>query len=485
MYRFDKIRNLIDQGLNNSEIARHLGIHRGTVRKYRSSNTPPSYQTRSGRTREDPLANFTEKILEWVNGSDQLSATSIYLFIKELGYEGSLRTVERRVEAIRSGKPKERFFEQEYVAGEQSQFDFKESVMLPFYTGEQLAHLLIGTLPHSGAFFIKAFPNKTYEAYVDGMHSFFEYIGGMTQKIRFDNLSPVVKKVLKGRDRIYTDAFEKAVAYYGFGLLPCAPAKGSDKGDVERDIKTFFHRLKDSIYLEKKTFKGFGDFNVWLAEFCEKHLIPKAKELLIEEKAHLKPLPPRDENILGQVIVTTVSKHGTVRFNKSTFSVPDHMIGRSIKVVVSAYDVKFYQLSPRLELVATHPRIAPNTSSILLEHAISSLVRKPQAMVRWAHRQILFPHPILQQYYEYLKHLNAYNAEAEFLRSVNLIHYAPLSEIIAGVEVILSIKSPNPFFDLKSLLTVTGPSPTETGEQACRQPPLNCELSHYDSLIPA
>jgi len=76
MYRFDKIRNLIDQGLNNSEIARHLGIHRSTVRKYRRSNTPPSYQARSGRTREDPLANFTEKILEWVNGSDQLSATT-------------------------------------------------------------------------------------------------------------------------------------------------------------------------------------------------------------------------------------------------------------------------------------------------------------------------------------------------------------------------------------------------------------------------
>ena len=39
---------------------------------------------------------------------------------------------------------------------------------------------------------------------MDGVHSFFEVIGGLTENIRFDNLSPVVKKVLKGDARLYT-----------------------------------------------------------------------------------------------------------------------------------------------------------------------------------------------------------------------------------------------------------------------------------------
>jgi len=60
------------------------------------------------------------------------------LHIQEKGYTGSLRTVERRVAEIRSSKPKERFFEQEYCPGEQSQFDFKEKVAIPFKDGEHI-----------------------------------------------------------------------------------------------------------------------------------------------------------------------------------------------------------------------------------------------------------------------------------------------------------------------------------------------------------
>jgi hypothetical protein len=41
----------------------------------------------------------------------------------------------------------------------------------------------------------------------------------MTQGIRFDNLSPVVKKVLEGSKRIYTDAFSRAALYYGFNCF--------------------------------------------------------------------------------------------------------------------------------------------------------------------------------------------------------------------------------------------------------------------------
>ena len=130
-----------------------------------------------------------------VSERPDLSATSIFLFIQNKGYSGSLRTVERRVGEIKAAKPKERYFEQEYTPGEQSQFDFKESVTIPFTHGETIGHLFIATLPYSDCFFAKAFPNKTYEAFADGFHSFFEFTGGMTESVRFDNLTPVVKKV--------------------------------------------------------------------------------------------------------------------------------------------------------------------------------------------------------------------------------------------------------------------------------------------------
>ncbi|MBK9039027.1 MAG: hypothetical protein IPL83_07690 [Bdellovibrionales bacterium] len=64
---------------------------------------------------------------------------------------------------------------------------------------------------------------------MDGVHSFFEKIGGQTKNIRIDNLSPCVKRVKKDGGRDYTDAFNRAIKYYDFGVLPCSPGRGNEK----------------------------------------------------------------------------------------------------------------------------------------------------------------------------------------------------------------------------------------------------------------
>ena len=488
MYHVSQIRALIDQGLNNSEISRRLKIDRATVRKYRISNDVPRYTPRQQpRTRINPLEEYEALIAQWMQQRPDLSATSIFLFIQNKGYSGSLRTVERRVGEIKAAKPKERYFEQEYTPGEQSQFDFKESVTIPFTHGETIGHLFIATLPYSDCFFAKAFPNKTYEAFADGFHSFFEFTGGMTESVRFDNLTPVVKKVLKGSNRLYTAAFDRALEYYGFKPLPCAPAKGNEKGDVERDIRTFARRISELLFLSGQKFNNYTEFNAWLETFSSSQLTESKHERFTIEAKKLKPLPPRDEAIICQVHIANVSKLGTASIGKTRFSVPDHLILRDVKLVVSAYDVKIYQITPKVELVATHPRIPPNTSSILLEHCLASLIRKPQAMIRWVHKDVLFPEPVFQKYYRYLQSLKpVYGAESGYLKSLNLIQNAALTEIAVGMELVMQSKSVSPFDDLRALLSGTQHFPSvNLGEQARCQPPLNTELSHYDSLIPA
>lgn len=107
-------------------------------------------------------------------------------------------------------------------------------------------------------------------------------------------------------------------------------------------------------------------------------------------------------------------------------------------------------------------------------------------MVRWAHRDILFPNPVFENYYKYLQKLRGYGAEAEFLKSVNLVQHAELSEVIAGIELLLESKSLSPFEDLKTLITSPGHFPASySGWLVPDQPPINIELSFYDSLIPA
>ena len=106
-------------------------------------------------------------------------------------------------------------------------------------------------------------------------------------------------------------------------------------------------------------------------------------------------------------------------------------------------------------------------------------------MVRWAHRDILFPEPICKKFYAYLKKLEAYGAEREYLRAINLVLQISLSEIFAGMELILENESKNPFEDLKELLFGER-RPCNVIELTAhlQMKSIKPELSNYDSLIP-
>jgi hypothetical protein len=295
-----------------------------------------------------------------------------------------------------------------------------------------------------------------------------------------------VRKVLKGNERLYTPAFERATAYYGFGRLPCAPAKGSEKGDVEREIRTQAQRLLNSVLVTGKVFRDFDDLNSWLDAHCRKYQLAKTAALLLEEQVKLWPLPPRDDEILCKVETTTASPFGTVRIAKTTYSVPDAMIGVPCRVVADAYQVKIYRAGGQGELVATHTRQEEGKSSIPLEHVLPSLTRKPRAMVRWAHRAVLFPEPVFKRFYARLQQLCPEAAEREYLRAINLVQYTTLGEIGAGMELVLEAASLQPFEHLEELILGGGRRPPDPGlvQSPVAQTPLQPDLAMYDSLIP-
>lgn len=487
LHMFQKIRNLRGQGKSQATIARELEIDPKTVAKYVRSNTPPKYKVRTKSTRPDPLQGFETKVKNWLTRTPTLTDQEIFELLIPEGYKGSERTINRRMKALRKQEEAERYFEQEYTPGEQSQFDFKEKVILPFVDGDRLVHLHFGTLPFSDACFVKGYPFKNYECYIDGVHSFFEDIEGMTEKIRFDNLSPCVKKILKGDRRLYTDDFKRAIGYYDFGLLPCRPGKGSDKGDVERDIRTFANRVKNRVSHERLVFRDWEHLNGWLAGYMRERQKPETLLKLAEERKKLKALPPREEGVLCKIQVGPASSHGTIRFGKSTYSVPDSMIGKGCRTVIGAYEVRIEltETHNHSREIVVHPRKVDGEHSILLEHVLPSLIRKPHAMVRWAHRRILFPTPVCDKFYQRLRKVDDYSAEREYLRAVNLCLNTTFSEIIAGMELVLETKSQNLFDDLRELLFGER-RPADIIEITGRlnQSPLKPELSQYDSLIP-
>jgi transposase len=480
MYLFQQIRKLSGEGRSASAISRELRINRRTVAKYLAMNAPPKYKERKERTKPDPFAQFEASARQLLSSVEDMTAYELMVLLRKQGYSGSLRTTARRMALLRGEKKKERFFEQVYEPGEQCQFDFKEKVSLPFRDGELIVHLHFGTLPFSNAFFVKAFPFKNYEAFIDGVHSFFDYIGGQTENVRIDNLSPCVSKVGRGNSRTYTDAFKRAINYYGFGVLPCAPGKGSDKGDVERDIRTYAHRIQTYVRATGRIFSDFDDLNLFLTEFIAEETSEKAKDLLIQERSKLKPLPPRDVAVMCRVVETTVGPFGTATISKSCYSVPDQAIGRSCRVELGSYEAVVRDYVTKA-VIARHPRKEDGDPSIDLAHVLPSLLRKPAAMVRWAHRDILFPIPAFKRFHKHLEKTMPDGANREFLRCVNLVQHASLQDIAAGLELLMREPVAEPFVTLKQLLGLNGPQ----NMTPLAQPPINPELSQYDMLIPS
>jgi transposase len=163
MHNFEKIRELARNGLKPAKIAAQLGINRKTVSKYLGSNSPPCYpKERDGRTREDHFLAYEERVKVLLRPPSELSNVEIFEMIKDEGYKGSERTVQRRIAELKSAQPKERFFEQEYQPGEQSQFDFKESVDIAFHDGVRKVQFVFGTLPCSDKYFIKGYPRTNF-----------------------------------------------------------------------------------------------------------------------------------------------------------------------------------------------------------------------------------------------------------------------------------------------------------------------------------
>lgn len=62
-------------------------------------------------------------------------------------------------------------------------------------------------------------------------------MSGVPKTIRFDNLSPAVKKILPSGERQLTDEFQNFVLHYGFECEFCNPNSGNEKGTLPKLFK--------------------------------------------------------------------------------------------------------------------------------------------------------------------------------------------------------------------------------------------------------
>jgi transposase len=95
---FHMLRDLFDQGLSISEIARRTGHDRKTIRKYINSEIPPMMNGRSiSSSKIDPYKDYIINRLK----DHPLSASRIYREIKDKGFTGKYGIVKNYVREVR------------------------------------------------------------------------------------------------------------------------------------------------------------------------------------------------------------------------------------------------------------------------------------------------------------------------------------------------------------------------------------------------
>ena len=346
-------KQLHGQDVSIREISRRTGLARNTVSRYvKGIGLPGVYQMKTKRAQpaRERIRKQVASLLEAEKRSDapkkqRLTGARIWRLLEIDGVEACPRTVQELVREVRFEQRdalKCAYLPLAYEPGEDAQVDFYEGVVDDEKDGRVKVYVLLIRACFSGRCYAYAAPNLTREALLEGLMQALEFFGGVFRNLWFDNLTPAVRKVLKGRDRKRQEAFAQFEAHYGFKAQFCSPGKGNEKGGVEGEVRYSRHEILTPI----PTVKGREGLQV----LCDEWMVRDAKrkihgrtetiaEQWMPEVPKLLPLPAaRFEAASSRV--AKVSSRSWVQMGTNYYSVPVDWVGREVIVRMDAERIR-------------------------------------------------------------------------------------------------------------------------------------------------
>ena len=229
---FMDILALHRQGHSMRWIAKKLGIHRNTVKKYITKKKLPQYHQQ--KRRESILTPFQPMIREWLD-QDDYRATWIFDKIKGLGYSGGYDTVRYFVRDVKQKKSRQAYIRFETEPGRQAQMDWADFKIIEPDGKSRFVYLFAMVLGFSRTLFACFVECCDLEAFMDSHIKAFRYLKGVPAEVLYDNMKHVVIRNKAGQVTFNLE-FAHFAAHYGFTLVPCPPYSPWVKGKVERPI---------------------------------------------------------------------------------------------------------------------------------------------------------------------------------------------------------------------------------------------------------
>jgi transposase len=192
-----EVHALRKRGWSISAIARHTGFDRKTVRKYLSGDGKPGARARRSPDPFDPFVDYvTARLVE----DPHLWARALFDELEDLGFGLSYQSLTRNIrqrnlrpvcQACRTATERPNAVIA-HPAGEETQWDWLELPDPPAsWGGGKTAHLLVGSLAHSGKWRAALSPSTDQPHLVAALDRVVRAVGGVSRVWRFDRMATV------------------------------------------------------------------------------------------------------------------------------------------------------------------------------------------------------------------------------------------------------------------------------------------------------
>ena len=240
------------------------------------------------------------------------------------------------------------------MPGEQAQVEwgfFENYKVVDEYGIERKLYCFLMILGYSRMRYIEFVTDMTTETLIKCHLNAFNYFGGYTNEILYDNMKQVViKRLLKQKDSKLNQEFEDFEGFFGFKPVLCKPYRGQTKGKVERTVRY----VRENFMVGKKS-KDLDDLNKQAYDWCEKvnSKIHSTTNEIPKVRLKLEKLNPINRiYIIDKTSVRKVQKDCLISFENSKYYVPSNFIGRNVVVTKIVTILNIYCNS---EKIASHP----------------------------------------------------------------------------------------------------------------------------------
>lgn len=334
------ILSLRRQGLSMRAIAKKLGIHRDTVRKYLESKALPAYQkTKQRSSMLDPYRQIIVDFLE----TDDYQATWIFERLQRVGYTGGYDIVKKFVKGIKEQNTRLAFTRFETEPGLQAQVDWGDFQIQESNGRNTTVYAFAMLLGFSRGMYIEFVERCTLETFMDCHINAFRYLGGVPAEILYDNMKNVVIDRKDGKVNFNIE-FLHFAHHYGFTPKPCPPYSPWVKGKVERPMD----------YIRERFWRGYSftsllslnrDMRRWLDETANRRVHGTHHQPVIarwqQEIPLLGKLPPADYDTSIKVY-RKVYKDCQISYNTNRYLIPHHVVGKKVLLKIKAGVIRVY-----------------------------------------------------------------------------------------------------------------------------------------------